>query len=788
MEVININNNFIQTCAKYIFQNKKKCVIIVPEKICISPLKDALALEIHTGAIPKIISIEGLTGDDLGKDLTFASRNIIFAKVFELTSRYIENEQDASTFARAIIGELPNLHAFNITPRKILAEIPATIATQKEINLNLFVKIWEELNSWISQNETIPYYHTQELALAAITQQCLAENTPIYIIYDFGRSQTLQNFIKLLKKSEVQTTIFIQNYEQSEANFQILNNLQITDIQNQNTHSQKKIHIISNTSEESTIANIIREMLTQQSENSSTVPQIGIICEDETLSSKISLELEFSNIIHQHNIATPIESNSLIKAFLAIFEQKPAKLLPILKIPNGEKQQILSAIINKEHNNNTLWNEFLSLFPRKSKIKKEVVIEVFTFIAKNKNKIHTNKTTVPTFLQFKHFCLNEINNFEGSTIEKSIILHIANSWKIWEEKTPSNIKICNLRSVLFQKFDVIILTSAFKIQPTGNVIFSCGMRSYYGFEMPEITGHILQTICNHTIITAENSPLPESQIVKRVLEIQRTSVKKANNNAPLYIAKSQMPRTLSATQVESLFANPLEFHYQYIKGLKEVRYISKFSMEVGNFVHSILEFATKKIIQNNQFNFVHYTKNSFQKDHSGKFKSVEVFFIKPMLGILEDIAKNSATRNISVETQGIQVQINVQNEIFTVTAKPDRIDTITSSIIIYDYKSGSSSSFTKSSIKKFEKIQTIIPAMFLLEINGNSKQFFGNYTFLEHSVKQNITFEITPELIEQFKQKLSKTIELYLHSGAILPIGNDMRSFYHTSRTFLITS
>lgn len=779
MQVININNNFIQTCAKYIFQNHESCTIIVPEKICISPLKSALALEIQTGNIPQIISIEGLTEEGS----TFASRNIIFAKVFELTSKYITNEQDASTFTRAIIGEIPNLHTFKITPRKILEEIPATVATQKEINLNLFVKIWEELNSWLSQNEITPYYHAQELALRKILKKNQQENTQICIVYDFGRSPILQNFIELLKHSEVRATIFAQNYEPSVANFQALNHLKITNIENESSEVQKKAHITSNVSEECAIATIIREIITQQDETS-TVPQIGIICEDETLSRKISSELEFSNISHQHNIATPIESNSLIKAFLTILEQKPEKLLPILKIPSGERKQILSSIINKECSNNKLWNELISLFPNKSKIKKEVVVEIFSFIEKNKNKIHTNKTTTPTFLQFKHFCLQEINNFEGATIEKSIILHIANSWKIWEEKMPSNIKICNLRSVLFQKFDVIILTSAFKIQPTGNVIFSCGMRLYYGFEMPEITGNILQTISTNTIITAENSPFPELQTVKRVLDIQRTSTKKTNNNAQLCIAKSQMPHTLSATQIESLFVNPLAFCYQYIKGLKEVQYTSKISMEIGNFVHSILEFATKEIIKNNQFNFAWYAKDSFAKESGGRFKSIEVFYIKPMLDILENITRILQTRSISVETQGIHVKINIQNEIFTITAKPDRVDTLTDSIVIYDYKSGSPSSFTKSSIKNLEKIQPIIPAMFLMESTGNLKQFFGNYTFLEHSVRENITFEITPELIEQFKEKLSKTIELYCDSGEVLPIGKDMRSFYHASRNF----
>jgi ATP-dependent helicase/DNAse subunit B len=182
--------------------------------------------------------------------------------------------------------------------------------------------------------------------------------------------------------------------------------------------------------------------------------------------------------------------------------------------------------------------------------------------------------------------------------------------------------------------------------------------------------------------------------------------------------------------------------------VKEVQYTSKISMEIGNFVHSILEFATKEIIKNNQFNFVWYAKDSFAKESGGRFKSIEVFYIKPILDILENITRISRTRSIFVETQGMQVQMNIKNEIFTITVKPDRVDTLTDSIVIYDYKSGSPSSFTKSSINNLEKIQPIIPAMFLIESTGNLKQFFGNYIFLEHSVKKNITFEIKEEEVQ----------------------------------------
>jgi hypothetical protein len=49
-------------------------------------------------------------------------------------------------------------------------------------------------------------------------------------------------------------------------------------------------------------------------------------------------------------------------------------------------------------------------------------------------------------------------------------------------------------------------------------------------------------------------------------------------------------------------------------------------------------------------------------------------------------------------------------------------------------------------------------------------------------VKKNIIFEITPELIEQFKDKLLRAIELYCFSNEVLPIASDMGSFFHASR------
>ena len=212
MNVVNITSNFIPNCAKHIVElNSGKAIIIVPEKSCISPLKTAIAFEMQAGLPPAIISLEGLSDSTNDSDKSkVLSRNVIFAKVFELTQQHITNELDASTFTRAIIGELPNLHASGITPRKIINDIPATVASQKEINLNLFTHIWQELNTWIATAEAVPYYLSQSNTLKNIVQKCQNEQTEIFLIHDFNRSQILHTCINDLKNSQIKSTVFVQ--------------------------------------------------------------------------------------------------------------------------------------------------------------------------------------------------------------------------------------------------------------------------------------------------------------------------------------------------------------------------------------------------------------------------------------------------------------------------------------------------------------------------------------------------------------------------------------------------
>ena len=782
MNVVNITSNFIPNCAKHIVElNSGKAIVIVPEKSCISPLKTAIAFEMQAGIPPTIISLEGLSDSTNDSDKSkVLSRNVIFAKVFELTQQHITNELDASTFTRAIIGELPNLHASGITPRKIINDIPATVASQKEINLNLFTHIWQELNTWIATAEAVPYYLSQSNTLKNIVQKCQNEQTEIFLIHDFNRSPILHNCINDLKNSQIKSTVFVQNYEELSETFSVFSRVPITNSPFNYEINPQHLWVKSNASEEFTIANLTLQELQMNQQS-----YIGIVCEDETLSKKISLELTNNKVSHQHNIATDIQSNSLIKLFIAILEQKPEKILPILKLSSGEKKEILSEIINKNDHainaggsTNSTWRNFLQLFPKKSKITKTSITETFANIERNKNKVHTRKGEFPTFLQFKHFILKEINAFEGVTVEKSIIMHIAASWKIWENVTPSNIKICNLRTVLFQKFDAIILTSAFKTQPTGNAIFSCGMRLYYGFDTPDISHNILQTISTKTISTAPTPPFINA--TERHFFKPRQVIARINNNAQLAILKTQMPRILSATQIELLFENPLAFYYQYIKNLKTVDYASRSSLEIGNILHEIIASATDKIKPNNQYNFTEFVKKEFTK-YGDKFKSVEVFHIRAILKILEEISQKTLTHEITAETKGISTTVNLNGEIFTITAKADRIDKSSEEIIIYDYKSGSSTAFTKSNINNIKKIQLLIPAMFFAQFESSQKMF-GNYTFLEHSIAKNLFFEISPTLIDKFQKKLLETLELYVENGEILPSTGNMRNFYHASR------
>ena len=115
-------------------------------------------------------------------------------------------------------------------------------------------------------------------------------------------------------------------------------------------------------------------------------------------------------------------------------------------------------------------------------------------------------------------------------------------------------------------------------------------------------------------------------------------------------------------------------------------------------------------------------------------------------------------------------------------AKPDRMDISQdfppSSAIIYDYKTGSSAKFNEKSIEKMEKIQPIIPAMLFPSV----KWIFGQYTFLEHSAADDVRFEITKEVIEKFKEKISEYVEKYAINGEILPNTGEMYAYFHVAR------
>lgn len=364
MQIFNLTSNFLENSARIIHQNSlgksfEQSLIIVPEKFYISPLKTAFASIIQTGEIPQIISIEGLSQDESKTKNTekknTLSRNQFYSKVFEFASQEIPNEQDSSAFARATIGEIPSLYNHNITPDEIFSKIPANIPTAKEINLHLFVKIWTKLNHWLKTTQTNTYFSTPKEMLENAIHNCTGQ---IYIFHNFERSPLINNTIKRLSDNK-NTTIFVQNYQKSHPCFKSIHKFEITTNEEKYNKIKKNkfFHVHSKESEEKTVLNLTINFLKSQQE------KIAIICQDENLGQKISFELSSHNISHQYNFSTPIESNPLIKSFLAILECKHEKLLPTLQISNIEKKYIISSIVHKKPNQNTFWHSICNLIP-----------------------------------------------------------------------------------------------------------------------------------------------------------------------------------------------------------------------------------------------------------------------------------------------------------------------------------------------------------------------------------------------------------------------------------------
>jgi hypothetical protein len=759
MQIFNFTSNFIENTAKIICQKPLElALIIVPEKFYISPIKTAIGNIIQTSTIPTILSIEGLSETHTAEKKNILSRNQLYSKIFELSLKELSNEQDAAAFTRSAIGEIPNLYNNHITPNEILAKIPANISTAKEINLHLFVKIWKNLNQWLNETQTNTYFSNQNKIL-----QDILHNHPnqIYIFHNFERSPLINNAIKHLSNNP-NTTIFVQNYQKSHPCFSSIHKFNITTPQEiPNKIKKNKIfHVHSQVTEEKTILHLTTNFLNSQHE------KIAIICQDETLGRKISFELSSHNISHQHNFSTPIESNSLIKTFLSIIESKHEKILPILQIPETDKQHILSSIVNNQNNTHPFWNQILNL--NHHKITKNSIETIFTFLEQNQHKFHTNKNTLSIFLQFKHFILNEIQT--SFTTSKHTILHIANSWKIWEEKPSSNIKICNLRNLAIQNFDSIIISSSFETTPTGNSIFSEGMRIYYGFSQPNSTHTILSTIQQPIFFTGTDCPLESS-----ILELEKPPQKHTKETpTPCPITITETPTKLSATQIETLLENPLRFYYQHIKKLKEIPYKSQKELEIGNFIHKILEEITIKLQENPLFPFQEYIIKLFS---GSKFFGMEIFYIKKILEVCQEISQSN--NNISAEVKEIQTKVETCNTTFTITAKADRIDKNPQNITIFDYKTGTIKDYDKK-IKKNKKIQLLIPA---LSFSQTHKQIFGKYISLEHSNQDDIDFEITQEILENFIDEIKIIFETYFIQKSEIPQDNStLYSYFHVAR------
>jgi hypothetical protein len=744
-------NNRIIDCGKYILtcNNISSTVVLVPEKSYIFAIKNTLIKQSKgTLELPEFYSIEGLDISNIEHSFSkeFISRNAVFAILSTLVQKIKKlSKQEVAPFVRAMIGELPNLYANKITPHNIINNIPSNISTHYEINLTLFVDIWKEFEVYLKKYGFLPYYTKQEALLEILLDYLKNSKKHLIILDDFGRSSILQHFIKRTKEVNINTALFAQN--------NIISNREIFSVQTPHSFEGKSVALT------------VKYLLHNNEET-----KIGIVCENEELKKLISFELDHEQIPHYADISNKAQSNVLIRFFLSCIEKSSIiEIVPMLSISNDQKKQILFSILQKKPCHIELWKEVISIFNHNTNTDPHHINTIFNFITTNKHNFFCSTKDFTEFMQFQSFLLKEIREIKeiGLNTTQYFILHVVNSWKVFSAKEKSSIHICLLRETCLYNFDCIILTSSYKTQPTGNVIFSSNMRKYYGFDSTDTSYTLLQNIgvpifCTGEVIEFHGKPLVLSEKI-----VHENTLRCSPN---LCITPSNTQRTINATDLEILFKNPLLFYYKTIKKLEPMPYILQEAMEVGNIVHKILEKATKKIQDGKEFDFKSFISQHFAQENLKHYIS---FYEDDLLKEFSLIRDSIKTEEISTETT-FEYTLQVDGENFVLKSRADRINTITDTAIIYDYKTGSNTNF-QNEIQNFEKIQLLIPALCL-----NAKYKAGKYKFI--GLGEEIIQEITQDTLDSFVQKTTDILQKYFVLNQPFEIGKEFYSHTHVAR------
>ena len=487
---------------------------------------------------------------------------------------------------------------------------------------------------------------------------------------------------------------------------------------------------------------------------------IAIVCEDEQSQRNIATELECRQIPYRANISKPAESNPLVRVFLLILQNNFTEILPILKPDGINKQEIIGFITEGKPCNVEIWREIINISY------KNEINHTLDFIKNNGRHFIASNNDVTQFFQFKTFLENELKAVQelGIKPSKNLILHISASWKIFQDTQKSSVILCKLRDLhTHSNWDAVILTSSYKIEPAGNMIFSTGMRKYYGLELNNSVQIFLDDITSPIFLTTE---ITELSGVPIFLTEETPHITK-KQNTPIAILSNEIPHIIPATWLETLFANPLLFYYKYIKNLREISYNQSTSITLGNIVHSILEKATHKIINGEVFDYAELALSVFKQK---KCQQMAIFYLEDIVKTLMEMPKNATI----LPEENTSYEVNIDSVKFTITSRSDRIDITQNSITIYDYKTGTSKNFANK-LKKFEKIQLLIPAC-----ASNLEEKTGVYKFIGSG--EDIHQNITETILEEFQNKVEEALRRYFINIEPLELGKEFFGYYHAAR------
>jgi RecB family exonuclease len=296
------------------------------------------------------------------------------------------------------------------------------------------------------------------------------------------------------------------------------------------------------------------------------------------------------------------------------------------------------------------------------------------------------------------------------------------------------------------------------------------MRKYYRFNSIDTNNALLQNICVPIFCTGE---VIEFQSKPLVLSEQITHGNLLRYSPDLCITPKSIQNTINATDLEILFKNPLLFYYKSIKKLEPIPYVLQEAMEAGNVVHKILERATKKIQNNEEFDFKSFILQHFTQEG---LKHYITFYEDDILKILKELLLiHNAVQTVKILTETtFEYILQVDGNNFVLKSRADRVDAASDMAIIYDYKTGSDSNF-QNEIKNLDKIQLLIPALCL-----NAKHKCGKYKFI--GLGEEVTQQITQDILDSFIQKTTDILRRYFILNQPLEIGKEFYSYTHVAR------